>query len=65
MYNGKSEISNTHQCLEKGVSNARISNSCCYRCPLGYTVLKGLPFQVGQRVEVVLLEELEDSSTND
>ncbi len=30
-----------------------------------YTVLKGLPFQVGQRVEVVLLEELEDTSMND
>ncbi|MEI7696138.1 MAG: hypothetical protein WCI64_10910 [Chlorobium sp.] len=30
-----------------------------------YTVLKGLPFQVGQRVEVVFLEELEDTSMND
>jgi hypothetical protein len=29
-----------------------------------YTVLKGLPFRVGQCVEVVLLEELEDSSKN-
>ena len=30
-----------------------------------YTVLKGLPFRVGQCVEVVLLEELEDSSMKD
>lgn len=28
------------------------------------TVLKGLPFRVGQCVEVVLLEEQEDSSKN-
>jgi len=40
-----------------------------YRTPVvivdpDYTVLKGLPFRVGQCVEVVLLEELEDSSKN-
>ncbi len=30
-----------------------------------YTVLKGLPFRVGQCVEVVLLEEPEDSALHD
>ncbi|MBV5304327.1 MAG: hypothetical protein JZU70_09045 [Chlorobium sp.] len=30
-----------------------------------YTVLKGLPFRVGQSVEVVLLEEQEDSTKKD
>jgi hypothetical protein len=33
--------------------------------PPDYTVLKGLPFRVGECVEVVLLEEQGDSSMND
>ena len=30
-----------------------------------YTVLRGLPFRVGQRVEVVLLEESEQTGINE